>query len=334
MKKKIIISEDKFHKLLKLMEYTTRNRYGRNSRDSQSSRIVNNGAYRNNLDMFKKLNDKNYFNNPNLQNNDVNGINKDAILDEMTDLVKMIYAVYESISHANSNYFTDDPTNEGPFIDDYNDISAYAKDSGAFVNRPTKMPDMSQKLNRYNPATFYASNPMSTYSTSNKRKFLVTTRCLYTLVSRLYADGAPIWANLFFNKDYRMAKMAYMNCILIARGSAGRLSAGIKDANNQYPEGTLNWIRMQKHINALKNNPDHQFVPLEHDIQPVTYKKKDAFADLMPSEITDKINQLNKFKRDNKNNHELEKYFVSPATMPTLNNNSNNNDDDDLNLDF
>jgi hypothetical protein len=312
MARKIIISESTFHRLMKIME----------ADETQRSTTHNN--FMNYMKLYQKLDNNNYFKNVNIPSKVNDSSYKIAVSEEMTDLSKMIYAVYESISHANNNYFDDEPTNSAPNIADYPNkdeyLSAYKAYNSGKLNIPT------DKRNFY-PGIYYLGNKVNTYSTQNKRDFLYQTRCFYTMIMRLYGDGIPAWANLFFNKKFELVKKAFLNCVFIAKSTLGRLGVGVPDENGNYPEGSLNWVRWQRHLRILKTHPNHIFSPLKHDIQPVTYKK-DEFKDFMPPSLMNKLNQIMDFKKQNKDNKNLQKYFVDATPLDISNKPTNQNDDD------
>jgi hypothetical protein len=303
MKKTIILNESNFKKIVSLMEIAI---------NGKSQSFID---HQNLLKKYRELGND-YFKNPNLADTSDSIAYNESLKKEMDEVVDTIYSVYEKITHGGkSNVFDGPATNGRPSLTDFGGDKVKWMDAIRAYNS-AKNSAPTGKTTPFYPGTYYVEDNITKYSSKNKADFIYQTRCYYTMIMRIYENGEPVWANLFFNPKYANAKKAFFNCKQIAEGTLARISAGVADNDGNYPEGTINWIRKKKYDSAVSfGNNDVQFTPLEHDIVPLTYNNK-QYAEFMPVKEQNEI--INWFKTAVKNPQMYEKYLIGNKPKPTI----------------
>lgn len=275
-------------------------------------------TFNDHMNYLKKYRDlgSGYFKNPSLENKDDDITYKEALKKEMDDIVSTIYTVYEKISHGGRSSVFDGPaTNGRPDFSEFGgNKEEWMKAIKAYNTAKNSYP--TGEKGSFYPGTYYVDGDILHNYKANKQSFMYKTRCYYTLIMRLYENGEPVWANLFFNPKYSVAMKKFYDCKNIATGTLARMSAGLPDENGNYPEGTLNWIRKNKYLSAKSyGNKNVRFTPLEHDIVPLTYKNT-QFTDLIPKEEQDTI--LNWRIKAKANPQMYQKYLID-VPKPQMN---------------
>jgi hypothetical protein len=277
MKKTIILNETKFNRLTYLLEKEDAN--------MTKARLM--------FDKYSELGND-YFKNPNISHDVRTGDTatyNEALKKEMNEIVETIYSVYEKISHnlgAIYSRATDEDPKDGEKV-------TYQKDKWM------------------HPSIFYVEPAIYKVSQTDKKNFLYQCRCYYTLILRLYNGGVPVWANLFFNPKYKVAKADFFKCIKISLGKLERVSVGVLNKEtNSYPEGSINWIRNKRANSATEKTYGNAAPILNRDFQPATFGME-QYLKFIPQDKKQKI--IDWYIKAQKDPSKYEPYLIKDSKV-------------------
>ena len=253
MKKTIIISESTFNNIFTNLVLEDK------TMDDAVRRLA----------LYQKLGND-YFKNPSISDETMSNdkITYDlALKNQMNEIVDAIYDTYEKISH-NMHAFYNSATNEPPATKEKTNIGKFGM----------------------HPSTFYLEPDYDKQhlSPSDRKTFMQKCRCYYMLIMEIYNSGVPVWANLFFNPKYDVAKKTFLKCNQISSGTLERISVGVADSDGNYPEGTINWIRKKRSVN---NRTGNETKYLTNDFQPATFGQKEQYLKFVPTKEKSAIMQ-------------------------------------------